>query len=161
VCEIPTLLEIFPSCKILHIYRDGRDVALSWIAVPFGPENVFTAARQWKYYVNAGRCVGATLPSETYLEVCYEKLLSHPEATMNRVCTFLNEPFSSDVLKPNFLERQFPGAIIGKWKHGPVSKTQIVSSNSGKWKEAMSPSDRALFESVAGDLLGALGYETE
>jgi hypothetical protein len=37
VLEIPTLLEIFPRAKVIHIYRDGRDVALSWRAIPLGP----------------------------------------------------------------------------------------------------------------------------
>ena len=161
VSEIPTLLELFPSCKIIHIYRDGRDVALSWIRTAFGPENIFTAAHQWEYHVNAGRQVGITLSPEIYLEVRYETLLSYPEATMKRICSFLNEPFCNDVLKPNFLERQNHLAIMGKHENICVSKTKIVSSNSGKWKEAMSHSNQILFESVAGDLLKTLGYETE
>src|SRR5262249_20192115 len=43
VVEIPLLMKLFPDAKILHIIRDGRDVALSWISAGFGPRNVFTA----------------------------------------------------------------------------------------------------------------------
>ena len=161
VSEIPTLLRIFPSCKIIHIYRDGRDVALSSMRAHFGPENVFTAASQWKHYVNIGCRVGATLPRGTYFEVCYEALLSQPEATMERVCQFLDEPFCRDVLKPDFLERLNRPAIIGTRAPTAISRTEIATSNSGKWKKAMSLSDRILFESIAGDLLTLLGYETE
>jgi len=74
VREIPTLVEIFPGCRIIHIYRDGRDVALSWLATGFQPRNLFTAARTWKEYVCAGRQSGRTLPPEFYLEVRYESL---------------------------------------------------------------------------------------
>jgi hypothetical protein len=157
IAEIPTLLEIFPSSKIIHIYRDGRDVALSWVRNDFGPENIFTAVRRWKYFVNMGCRVGATLPPETYLEISYEKLLSHPEATMRRVCAFLNEPFCRDVLTPKRLEIR----AIRVHKHKRASGSEIVKSNAGKWKESMSPSDCVLFESIAGDLLRTLGYETE
>jgi hypothetical protein len=157
VAEIPTLLEIFPSCKIIHIYRDGRDVALSWLRAGFGPENVFTAACRWKHLVNAGRRTGTNLSPETYLEVSYETLLFHPEATMKRVCAFLNEPFCHDVLRRNLLAAE----VISVRRRTSVSDSEIIKSNTGKWKEAMSPSDRILFESVAGDLLRALGYETE
>ena len=161
VTEISTLFELFPSCKIIHIYRDGRDVALSWMRAPFGPENIYTAARRWKNHVKTGRHVGITLPLETYLEVRYETLLSHPEATMKSVCAFLKEPFCRDVLKPSFIERQNLPTTIVKRENTRFPKTKIVSSNSGKWKEAMLRSDQILFESVAGDLLRTLGYETE
>ena len=36
-----------------------------------------------------------------------------------------------------------------------------MSSNMEKWKTRMPVPDRVLFESVAGDLLSELGYETE
>ena len=157
VAEIPTLLEIFPPSKIIHIYRDGRDVALSWLRTDFGPKNLFTAARQWKYLVNTGRRTGANLSPETYLDISYETLLSHPEATMKRVCAFLNEPFCNDVLRPNRL----PPEVIIMRRHTWASDSEIIKSNTAKWKKAMSPSDRILFESVSGDLLRELGYETE
>lgn len=161
VTEIPTLLEVFPSCKIIHIFRDGRDVALSWLRAPFGPENVFTAATTWKHLVSTGHRHGATLPAETYLRIRYETLLTHPKETMKRICAFLGEPFTDEVLKPEFLERNMYPVIFGKPVPLMVSKTEIVRSNLAKWKEAMSSSDRILFESVAGDLLTSLGYQTE
>ncbi len=161
VTEIPTLLQIFPSCKIIHVYRDGRDVALSWIRVGWGPQNVYIAARDWKYYVDAGQGAASSVPPGAYLEVRYEELLASPEETMKRVCTFLDEPFCQAVLKPNFTERRQRRPIIGTPRNSVISKTEIMSSNSGKWKDMMAPSDRIIFESVAGDLLERLGYETE
>ena len=128
VTEMPTLLEIYPSCKIIHIYRDGRDVALSWLRLGFGPENIFTAARRWKYFVNMGRRAGATLPPETYLEISYETLLSHPEATMRRTCAFLNEPFCRDVLTP----KRLGIGLISVRKRKLISDSEIVKSNSSK-----------------------------
>ncbi|HEY7320991.1 MAG TPA: sulfotransferase [Candidatus Binatia bacterium] len=162
VTSIPILLEIFPSAKVIHIYRDGRDVALSWLRVRFGPRNLFSAARAWKSMVSTGRQVGALLPAETYLEVRYESLLGNPSETMKAVCAFLDEQFTDAVLRPTVARgasRHRP--LIGEGRPTRPPSNEIVSANIRKWKKSMSLPDRILFESVAGDLLETLGYETE
>lgn len=164
VTKIPVLLEIFPSAKIIHIYRDGRDVALSWLKQRFGPRNLFAASTRWKDMVSAGRRVGATLPQETYMEVRYESLLSQPGETMKCVCAFLGEPFTDAVLRPSSRTTHNPHPthppLIGK-RPARSPSSEIISTNMEKWKRGMSSSDRILFESVAGDLLETLGYQTE
>jgi hypothetical protein len=160
ITEIPALLELFPSCRILHIYRDGRDVALSWMEHAQGAKNLLTAATYWKHRVSTGRDVGARLRSDTYLEVRYETLLSRPRETMQGVCEFLDEPFAEEVLAPTVHPYDPDPAIFGTRKY-LVPAGEILNANRGKWKQAMSLSDRVLFESVAGDLLRGLGYETE
>lgn len=151
VLEIPTLLEIFPHAKVIHIYRDGRDVALSWRAVPLGPRDLVNAAVRWKRRVVAGRRDGSRFPG-SYHEVRYESLLIRPEETMKAVCAFLGEDYTEDVLRPTRQDDAAP----------PVaSETEIAAGNSSKWKFAMTREERARFEGVAGDLLSSLGYETE
>ena len=162
VIKIPVLREIFPEAKIIHIYRDGRDVASSWVRVRFGPRNVFTAASAWTTMVAAGRAAGARLPPETYLEVCYESLVRHPRETMTQVCAFLGEPFTDAVLQASPLvgwNRYSP--IVGSARPRKPRSDEIVATNLEKWKREMPLSDRILVESVAADLLETLGYETE
>ena len=157
VREIPLLMKLFPGARIIHIYRDGRDVALSFSHVWFGPSNTYTAAGHWKRCVNAGRRAAATLPRGTYMEVRYETLLEQPRETMQQVCEFIGEPFDEAVLRPSKLEADPRlGSIPAQSLRG-----ELMSNNSGKWKTQMPVRDRVLFESVAGDLLEALGYETE
>lgn len=154
VLEIPTLLEIFPEAKIIHVCRDGRDVALSWLLAKLDPGNLYTAALKWRTWVSAGRRAGSALSSGTYFELKYETLLADLRGTMQKVCEFLDEPFRDEVLKINPLpqaERVAKLSIPGR---------DVVSTNSDKWKKAMSREDRILFESVAGDLLEQLGYKT-
>ncbi len=159
VLSIPTLVEIFPSCQIIHIYRDGRDVALSYVPFIDGPNNIFAAAHYWKTCVSEGREQGTRLGSSTYLEVRYETLITDPQSTMTRICTFLDEPFSDAVLTLNYLENLVVPRVFGKPKPIPISTTTIVSTNHGKWKNRLSPSDQVTFESVAGNQLRAFGYE--
>lgn len=157
VTEIPLLLKLFPEARIIHIYRDGRDVALSWLQSRYVPQNIYTAARLWKSWTSAGRQAGAALPRETYLEVCYERLLQQPRETIQRVCEFVGEPFDERLL------RLRPPARDPRFDPSPHKRSPefIMPANCTKWKTRMAAKDRVTFESAAGDLLGALGYETE
>jgi hypothetical protein len=159
VRDIPLLLRLFPDAQVIHIVRDGRDVALSWLRARFEPCNLYVAARMWKEMVTKGRRDGASLPPETYLELRYETLLAEPEATMRNVCAFLNEPYCAAVLSLNRIPpepwRDIPGP------KSPAFANGIVRDNGGRWRSGMSLGQKALFESVAGALLAELGYPVE
>ena len=161
VTQIPTLLRAFPRAKIVHIYRDGRDVALSYLRAPFGPNNVYVAAGTWDRYVASGRRDGREAAG-SYAEVRYEDLLRDPRATMSALCEFLGEAFSEDVLRPDLGARRLwlPRRDPEAWK-AAAARTEIASGNCGRWRTSMNPSDRALFESVAGRQLAELGYEVD
>lgn len=158
VADIPILARIFPRARILHIYRDGRDVALSWVDRRFGPRNLFSAAAAWRGLVGAGRRDGPPL-RDRYKEVRYETLLENPEQTMRAVCDFLEEPFVEDVLKPAERTYMYAWRQIEAGAFRP--RTEVERDNGGKWRARMSKADRALFESTAGDLMVELGYPTE
>jgi hypothetical protein len=162
VMHLPLLHELFPSARILHIYRDGRDVALSWLKTPFEPRNMYTAALMWRKYVAEGRSAGRALPADCYLEVRYEELISSPRQVMEQVCTFVQEPFTPAVLQPSRLQRTFlRRRIFSRQPLRMRNRKEIVRANRDKWKAEMSPFHRRVFESTAGDMLETLGYETE
>ncbi len=157
VTELPTLLEIFPSARIIHIYRDGRDVALSWLEHPHGPRTIYGAAVSWTEAVSAAR--RADLPRESYLEVRYESLLADPAETMRGVCEFVGEEWTEATLRPADRPRSpLNGRTVGR---GAPTRRTIEADNQGKWRVGMDPTQRAVFESVAGELLIRLGYGTE
>ena len=158
LAEIPTLLELFPEAKIIHIYRDGRDVAQSWLRTQMEPRNTYVAARYWTDRVAEGLRVGRSLPPGSYFEVCYEKLLADTRATMVRVCEFIGEEFHEEVLAPTFVDL---GPMFGhKRRKQDRRRFEVVTGNADKWRTAMPERDRILFESVGGDLLAELGYES-
>ncbi len=158
VSRIPTLAEVFPGARFIHIIRDGRDVALSWLRRPHGPQNLYSAARTWQSFVAIGRRDGAALGG-AYAEVRYEALLADPEPEMRRLCEFIGESWEPGLLKPaprspRYLSRSAKG-------QGFHNRAEVERDNSGRWRSAMSPEQRSLFESVAAPMLSDLGYETE
>lgn len=150
--SLPTLAELFPEARFLHIYRDGRDVARSWADRSFSPGNLYRATRHWRRMVLAGRRSGRAL-GERYLELRYESLLDQPRETMRGVCDFVGEPFTEAVIQPT--PRQ------GMYSSGLSEAAQIEPTRAQRWRESMPLADRALVESVAADLLAELGYELE
>ena len=53
--SIPFISGLFPDARFVHLVRDGRDVALSYANVPFGPKTVARAASLWAKRVRKGR----------------------------------------------------------------------------------------------------------
>jgi hypothetical protein len=106
--------EIFPEARFVHVVRDGRAVANSWLQMPWwggyrGPENwqwgalsdayakewldsgqsyVTLAAIGWKLLMDSFEASRVALSQGQYLEVKYESLLSEPEQTMKSICAF-------------------------------------------------------------------------
>jgi Sulfotransferase family len=155
VARLPVLAQIFPRARFLHIYRDGRDVALSWVPRRFGPGNVYGAATAWRSLVTAGVRDGAEL-GERYMQVRYESVLDQPGEEMRAICRFVEEPFADAVLRPE------PRTWIYRSGDGVVrERTAIERWNHAKWRDEMPIAERTVFESVAGGLLSELGYEVE
>jgi hypothetical protein len=159
VLAIPTLLEVFPDARVIHIHRDGRDVALSWMRMRWGPTNLYTAARAWAAHVTAGVEAGERAGPASCLDLPYERLVSEPRAEMARVCEFVGEQFGDEVLTPSRRPRVVDAPLLGRHRGPGAPPATVDPSRAGGWRTAMSAADRALFESVAGAALERLGYE--
>jgi hypothetical protein len=161
---LATLHELWPEAKLLHLIRDGRDVALSavawrraarlaadfstWRGQPFA-----TAALWWEWNVRLGREAGLPLGPDLYREVRYETLAADPEGECRAVCDFL--ALSYDEAMPRFHEgrtREEPGLDA---KHAWLAPTPGLRD----WRTQMGAADVERFEAAAGGLLDELGYE--
>ncbi len=95
---LPVWLERFPSAKLIHIVRDGLDVALSlhrralrqWLGKAtekrMFPPTIGAGYRLWKEYVTIGRSHERRHPG--CLAVRYEDLLASPEEELERIAEF-------------------------------------------------------------------------
>jgi hypothetical protein len=148
---------VFPEARIVNLVRDGRDVALSLLRVPFGPANVWAAAHQWREAVDAGERAAERMGADL-LTVRYEDLVASPETVIPAVCEFLEIGYRPEMLA---VEESPPGLIAAgqaAWfreLYGGISASSV-----GKWRRQMSRSDIALFESIAGAELERHGYQT-
>jgi len=158
VLDLDLLWNLFPSCRVIHVVRDGRDVALSLLAMEWGSNNLLKIADDWRLKTVLGHKMGAFLGKQ-YLEIRYEDLVLHPEENLRRICDFLGEPFDENMLDYHkSAQSEMPSDSL-KWHGTSVSRPD--PKKIGMWKSKMSMSDRILFEQVAGVELQMFGYPRE
>jgi hypothetical protein len=149
------ILEGFPELQLIHLVRDGRDVALSYKRAAFGPSHVYPLALRWKQYLLAAEAARAQLGEKAFLQIRYEDLLSDPERELRRICAFLGEEFTSSML--TFYED--PRCFHAESQNARNLRRPVMSHNTGKWRTGMSAREIRIFESLAGELLERYGYE--
>src|SRR5439155_5652095 len=157
VIHIDLLAGVLPEGRFVHIVRDGRDVAMSYMDVPFGPKDMHEAAVFWRRRVRAGRASGNRLGPGRYLELRYEDLVDHPEDCLGRVCALLDLAFDPVMLRYHERAEELVSAARHPGHHGHLF--HAPEKGVRDWRTAMSRDDLALFESIAGPVLTQFGYE--
>lgn len=153
--NIPELAALFPEARFIHLIRDGRDVALSYADVPFGPKNVARAAELWADRVARGLRDGRELERGRYIEIRYSDLVEDNEGEIKDICAFLELDFDPAMLDP---EKTKQGALARADRYNPNVKEQPIR-RVRSWKEDMPPEHIEIFEAIGGDVLSELGFE--
>ena len=91
--HLPVLERLFPDALWVHLVRDGRDAALSFLSLPEGfsgktwalPRTAAQFAARWRTEILSARRLGAHVGGR-YLELRYEDLVTEPERELRRVC---------------------------------------------------------------------------
>jgi hypothetical protein len=154
------LEELFPTAQYVHLVRDGRDAALSFLDMPEGtftrtwahPRTPAQFACLWRREVGGARELGRRVGPDRYLEVRYEELVAEPEQVVQRVCAFAEIPFEQAML-------DYTGAVDVSAKPHQQRLLRPPTAGVRSWRGDMARDDVAGFEAVAGDLLAELGYE--
>jgi hypothetical protein len=155
--HVDRIAMIWPESRFVMLVRDGRDVALSVMKVPFGPNNVWAAARSWAIAIRQGREAARRYPGRV-LELRYEDLVTNPAEEIATVCDFLELTYDPDMLA---IERTDRSKLVEDQAGWFTNVWAGINTDAvGKWRREMSRRDQRTFESVAGDELRELGYET-
>lgn len=151
--DILLFAALFADARFVHVMRDGRDVALSLLDMPWGPSRFPMAALFWRDKVLAAREAGTILGPTRYHEYRHEDLLDDPETHVRALCDFIDLPFEPQML--DYHESRKPA----KNEH-MQHLTKPPTKGLRDWRRTMPSRDVRLFEILAGDVLESLGYET-
>ena len=138
---------VYPDAHLLHIIRDGRDVARSLLGREWGPASVAEAAEQWRSGVVAAR---EAAPGERYREVRYEALLADLDGSIAETYAWLGLEAGPETMAAAMAEAR-------RARNEDPSDPRLAE---GKWRDELDADDLAAFMEVAGDLLSELGYDT-
>jgi hypothetical protein len=159
---LPRIKQTIPEALVIHIIRDGRDVALSMERqnyprqLPWDMKSRRMAAGlYWEWMVRKGREQGRELGAD-YIEVHYEDLVSRPQQVLNRLSAFIGQALDYE---------QIQRVGIGSVSQPNTSfKAEAVDdgfSPVGRWKKHFTPGELATFEELLGEALPELGYTVE
>jgi hypothetical protein len=166
VRRLGLLHALFPSAKLIHLVRDGRDVALSllgWATPAKGPGRIAlwnetpiaVCALWWSWMVMASRRQAARIDPAAYLEVHYEALVAQPQATLQSICDFLKIDYHDQMA--NFHRGKSHAGI------GLSAKNAWLPPQRGlrDWRREMQPEQIQMFEALVSDALEQFGYEPQ
>lgn len=168
--KLPVLYSLYNKAKFIHIVRDGRDVATSYLDInqysgprhkyfPNLPTQIEQIAEIWNNNVLSISRFLSQIPPHNHLEIKYEDLIYQNEMVVNTVFNFLNFPPSPSVFayyeinKSKHLE---PEEFLG-WK--AKLNEPLDRSNIGKYIHKLAPSDIKIFEQIAAEALERYGYK--
>jgi Sulfotransferase family len=152
VLHVPLLAGGFPEARFVHLIRDGRDVACSYLEQSFGPGSVAEAAVRWKRAIRRGRSAGRDLGPARYRELRYEELVEDPEGNLRDICGFLDLEFDPAMLRYHERDR------VASERPHYRNVTRPPTPGLRDWRREMSPTDAATFEAIAGRVLEEAGY---
>jgi hypothetical protein len=143
--------------KIIYLYRDGRDVALSFKKALVGPKHIYSIAKKWRQEQElALKCIeDHSLDS---LSLSYESLIKDPEKQLKQICTFLGLNYNQNALNFYTSEESIKTAEAGEmWQN---LTHPIIRKNINKYKKGLSDEEITIFELEAHEVLVQLGYRT-
>lgn len=151
--DLALLGDLFPEARFVHVVRDGRDVTLAHT----DGKKIEQVAISWRRRVNEGRQAGAALGPQRYTESRFEELVDDPEASVRRLCDFLDLEYHADMLDYHERADHIVGTTAAPDRHKDIYLPPTKGLQD--WRSELSSEQVARFEALAGDALSDLGYE--
>jgi hypothetical protein len=159
---MPQLKHLFPKSKIIHIYRDPRDVVTSKTKAAWSMSRPYWLhALIGQYQMKIGRRNGQKCFSRNsqYIEVKYENLLEYPEQTLKIVTKFIGVEYNESMLSFSKSAKELVDKKEMQWKKETLKP--LMKSNSNKWKTHLSTFQASFVEQVSIEYFQKLNYEKQ
>lgn len=154
--HIGELSALWPNSVFLHIARDPRAVADSWVRTRWGPNTIYHCALEWRRAVGKALHDMALLPRTRKLLIRYEDLVTEPRAELENICSVIGVPFSDKMMNADERAKlNLPSEYLNNLH--PRHKSQIEPDRAVSWKN-MSSRKIAHIESLCHDLMATLDY---
>ena len=145
----------FGAPKYIYLYRDGRDVVLSFTKAVVGDKHPYVISHKWAELQRLCLSHRAHVPQRVF-SLCYEELTAAPEVVLRRLCHFLGITYTDAMLEGHTSpEASRTACASSLWKN--LTKP-VIRDNSRKFLKELPPEDIRIVEAVAGDCLDELGY---
>jgi hypothetical protein len=146
--------EVFPEARILFLYRDGRDVALSLTRVPWMHKDLYVNFAIWLYYHwILGQAQRLHQPD--LLCVKYEELATNPARELRRILGFLDLEYESATAGGH---GNSEGVLLQEHSWKARALRPITPDRIGLWRRELSHHKIMALERLGQRALESLGY---
>jgi hypothetical protein len=161
------ILKVFPDTRFIHVVRDGRAVANSYLQMPWwlgygGPDRwqwgplppelaeewdrsgrsfVMLAGLLWRLLTDAYERARAAVAADSWLQIKYEDVIAQPRESFATMLDFCRLPWNRE------FERGF-------------TRHTFASSRTDAYRRDLAPADVAMLTRSLGRALNAHGYDS-
>ena len=164
--RLDILQQLFPEMKVIHIVRDGRDVALSYARTPWWSTDLTENISRWAKEVDRIQQFGKNFPNN-FIELRYEDLVTNPLDGLEAILKIFELNLEPEMLDPersidylSFFKgngKSYQSKEWNKWEE--KKKKLFFSENIFAWKKKHSSTFSQLPQTVK-DILSSYQYET-
>lgn len=156
---LPLLEHVFPNARYIHIVRDARPAALSFVGMKrkarfnwSRPRRVEDFACQWRMEITNARALGQRVGASRYLELRYEDLVDDTKVHLENICKLLRVDFD-----PVMLDHTQKVTAGTRDDHKLLSAPP--TKNVRDWRSQMTRRQVTGVEAICRDLLSEFEYE--
>ena len=154
---LPEIEDYFSDAKYVYLYRDGRDVAVSFSKAVVGEKHFYHIAKEWNEAQQLALSFRERVPSRRFFNLSYEELTTDTERAIRALCDFLDVDYKPTMLEfHKSAEAKRAASASNLWEN---VTNPLMRNNSRKFLKEAQESDIRIFESVAGESMDTLGYE--
>ena len=147
---------VYPNAQYIHIIRDGRDVAASYLAAGIFPD-LKSACARWVTSIERAQEFGKRVGPERYCEVRYEGLVRNPAPCLQNLSAFLEVTYSEIMLDFWKVSDQLGDT---QQKHHTNLKNPVNPKSIGRWREKFDGDTQGQMDQWLRGKLRELGYVT-
>jgi hypothetical protein len=162
------LKQLYPSSKVIHIIRDGRDCLVSWWVGHKNRESSPTndiknhiewfVKKIWVPYVRVLRGFGKKHP-EDYIEITYEEMHTDPHKILKYLFNRLPVGYTDLTIDYCVRNSRFQTFTKGRVRGQEDASSHFRKGIIGDWKNYLNDHLHDRFLDFGGELLQELGYE--
>lgn len=135
------LLFMFPNAHFIYLYRDGRDVARSGMALGRS-DNYWSAVEAWMTAELEAKRMRSNVPADRWIEIRYEDLVGRPKEILAGICEFMGTSYDDGI---------FDYTNVTRYE---MPDPKLIE----QWRRKMSSPEIQLAEARIGQLLEDRGY---
>ena len=149
----------FDEPLYIYLYRDPRDVCLSFTKAVVGEKHPYFIAKKWEELQQLCLAARDKIGEKRFFAISYESLVADPVTELRNLMDFLSLDYHPDQQQFYHSRAAWEAAHASKlWEN--VEKP-IMRSRVGQYRKGLSFDQIHIIESVAGETMRLLGYKPE